>query len=149
MEPRRARIEDVPDVHRVLAAAFTPLRSQYTEASFRATVASEAALRARWQEGPTWLLDGLATVGAVPRHDGVYLRSMAVAPDARGTGLGSALVRVVDAFAANEGAARVYLSTTPFLHAAIRLYERHGFRRTDAPPHDLHGTPLFTMEKRL
>lgn len=28
-------------------------------------------------------------------------------------------------------------------------YEHFGFRRTDEGPHDLHGTPLFTMEKRL
>jgi len=46
-----------------------------------------------------------------------------------------------------RGCKRLYLSTTPFLHSAIRLYERCGFRRTDEGPHDLFGTPLFTMEK--
>jgi hypothetical protein len=41
------------------------------------------------------------------------------------------------------------LSTTPFLDAAIALYERCGFRRTAGGPLELAGTPLFTMEKRL
>ncbi|HEV8659305.1 MAG TPA: hypothetical protein VGS96_11840 [Thermoanaerobaculia bacterium] len=40
------------------------------------------------------------------------------------------------------------LSTTPFLDRAIALYERCGFRRTDEPPHDRFGTPLFTMRKK-
>jgi ribosomal protein S18 acetylase RimI-like enzyme len=39
------------------------------------------------------------------------------------------------------------LSTAPFLDRAIRLYERFGFRRTNEGPHDLFGTPLFSMEK--
>ncbi len=41
----------------------------------------------------------------------------------------------------------MFLSTTPFLHSAIRLYERFGYRRTDDGMNDLFGTPLFTMEK--
>jgi hypothetical protein len=41
------------------------------------------------------------------------------------------------------------LSTTPFLNSAIRLYENFGFRRNEAEPHDLFGTPMFTMEKIL
>src|SRR5260370_227302 len=43
----------------------------------------------------------------------------------------------------------MYLSTTPFLDRAIRLYERFGFQRSDEGPLDLFGTPLFTMTKRL
>ena len=46
------------------------------------------------------------------------------------------------------GARRMRLSTTPFLHDAIRLYERAGFERRPALL-DLHGTPLFAMIKEL
>jgi hypothetical protein len=38
---------------------------------------------------------------------------------------------------------------TPFLNTAIRLYEAFGFRRMNDGPHDLFGTPLFTMEKTV
>jgi ribosomal protein S18 acetylase RimI-like enzyme len=74
---------------------------------------------------------------------------MAVLPGARGSGVGQALLDQVEAFANAQGAPRLYLSTTPFLDAAIRLYVRAGFVRTDEGPTDLHGTPLLTMEKPL
>ena len=48
----------------------------------------------------------------------------------------------------SRDARRLSLTTTPFLTAAIRLYERAGFRR--APGRlDLYGTPLVAMAKEL
>ena len=32
---------------------------------------------------------------------------------------------------------------------SVKFYEHYGFRRTDEGPHDLFGTPLFTMVKPL
>ncbi len=55
----------------------------------------------------------------------------------------------VENVASEHGFRRLFLSTTPFLTSAIRLYERWGFQRSDEGPHDLHGTPLFTMVKIL
>nr|MBA3805871.1 GNAT family N-acetyltransferase [Acidobacteriota bacterium] len=78
----------------------------------------------------------------------VYIQSMGVLPSARGLRIGELLLRSVEDFASAHGYKRLFLSTTPFLSRAIKLYERFGFRRTDAPPHDLFGTPLLTMEKK-
>jgi GNAT superfamily N-acetyltransferase len=104
-------------------------------------------------EGPVWVAvrDGavVGTVSVVPRGESLYLRGMAVLPAARGRGLGEALLSRVEEFAAAHGYERLWLSTTPFLSRAIRLYERAGFRRSDDGPHELFGTPLFTMEKAL
>ena len=74
---------------------------------------------------------------------------MAVLPSQRGRRIGRALLDAVEAVARESGSPRLYLSTTPFLHDAIRLYEKNGYVRTDEPPFDLHGTPVFTMEKVL
>jgi len=74
---------------------------------------------------------------------------MAVVPSARGQGIGKILLEEVETFARAGGFRRMVLSTTPFLDDAIRLYERFGFKRTADEPHDLAGTPLFTMEKAV
>ena len=74
---------------------------------------------------------------------------MAVLPAARGQRVGELLLKQVEDFAIAHGCRRLFLSTTPFLSRAIRLYERFGFRRTEEGPGDLFGTPLYTMEKML
>jgi GNAT superfamily N-acetyltransferase len=105
------------------------------------------------REGPVWLAFRearvLGTVAAVIKGRSAYMRGMAVLPAARGLRVGSRLLEQVEEWAARERGSRVFLSTTPFLTEAIRLYDRFGFRRTEDGAHDLFGTPLFTMEKNL
>ena len=149
---RRAIHADAPAIAHILLSAFEPFRPLYTQGGFVATTPGAEVIVHRFDEGPVWLaFDGneaLGTVAAVLRGDRLYVRSMAVLPSARGLGVGSALLREVESFAASQEALSLYLSTTPFLHDAIRLYERFGFRRTEEGPHELFGTPLFTMEKQ-
>jgi ribosomal protein S18 acetylase RimI-like enzyme len=57
-----------------------------------------------------------------------------VLPRARGGRLGQALMRHIEGYARAEGFERLFLSTTPFLTSAIRLYERMGFRRGGEGP---------------
>lgn len=137
----------------MLAASFGPWRQEYTPAAYLATVVSVDGLRDRWSEGPTWVAHAasriVGTIGAVPRADGVYVRTMAVHPDARGHRLGSRLLDSVFQYAKAQKAARLYLSTTPFLVTAIGLYKTAGFVEISAPPYDLHGNPLVSMECRL
>ena len=137
----------------ILLSAFEPFRPLYTEGGFAATTPTAETVARRFYEGPVWLAfadqQALGTVAAVVPGDRLYVRSMALLPSARGQGVGSALLREVENLAAAQNVRSLYLSTTPFLHEAIRLYEHFGFRRTDEGPHDLFGTPLFTMKKRL
>ena len=104
-------------------------------------------------EGPVWvaLLGGslAGTVAAVDRGEDLYVRGMAVLPLARGRQIGELLLREIEEYARARGYRRLTLSTTPFLHRAIRLYERFGFRRSDEGARDLFGTPLFSMVKSL
>ena len=61
------------------------------------------------------------------------LRKMYFLPEARGLGAGAAMMsRCLDA-AREAGFARCYLETLCGMDAAMRLYERSGFRRIDGP----------------
>jgi putative acetyltransferase len=61
------------------------------------------------------------------------LRKMYFLPSLRGHGVGSALMtRCLDA-ARDFGFERCYLETLTGMNAAMRLYERSGFRRIDTP----------------
>jgi ribosomal protein S18 acetylase RimI-like enzyme len=66
--------------------------------------------------------------------DGAAIRMLGVAADARGRGVGEALVRACAERARALGARRVWLHTEPFMDAAQRLYARLGFER--APERD-------------
>lgn len=66
-------------------------------------------------------------------------RMLAVAPEARGTGVGEALVRLSLARAADQGARAVVLSSLAEMAAAHRLYHRLGFAR--APERDWQPVP--------
>ena len=74
---------------------------------------------------------------------------MAVLPAARGHKVGELILNQIESYAAARGYKSLWLSTTPFLARAIRLYEHFGYRRSSEGPHDLFGTPLFTMVKVL
>ncbi len=153
MEIRRATPADAPAMAGVLAQAFAEYQPLYTPEGLAATTPPAERIRARLDEGPAWVAvhEGaiVGTVGAVRRDEAVYVRSMGALPAARGLGVGIALLNEVEVFARDAGASSLFLSTTPFLARAIRLYEQWGFRRTTDGPHDLYGTPLFTMVKPL
>jgi len=150
---RLALPTDIPAIASVLLQSFAEYESLYTTRGFAATTPTAEEITARWHEGPIWvsLLNGeiIGTVSAVPGGESLYVRSMAVLPAARGYHLGQQLLDQVELYAREQGHNRLYLSTTPFLRRAIRLYENHGFRRTTAGPQELFGTPLFSMEKLL
>jgi putative acetyltransferase len=144
---------DMEAVATVLRDAFLEFKSLYTQAAYAETTPDPDTLRRRLHEGPIWVARWrgkiVGTISAVEKPDGIYVRSTAVLPSARGNRIARMFLEEVESFAISRRAERLFLSTTPFLHAAIRLYEDLGFRRTSAAPHDLVKTPLFTMEKKL
>lgn len=151
---RPAGADDAAAIAAALRASFAEYESAYTPEAFVATTPTSDRILSRLNEGPMWVAAHggavVGTVAAVPREGGtLYVRSMAVLPAARGQGIGESLFEQIERFAAAGGYTRLVLSTTPFLTRAFRLYERLGFRRSDEGPHELFGTPLFTMVKTL
>jgi ribosomal protein S18 acetylase RimI-like enzyme len=70
-------------------------------------------------------------------------RMLAVAPEARGRGIGHALARWCVDRAREQGCSALVLSSLDRMHAAHRLYERMGFSRL--PERDWTPTPDITL----
>ncbi len=145
--------QDAVAIANVLHESFVEYEGLYTRQGFAATTPNADQILARMREGPTWVASQGATlfgsVAAVVKGQSVYMRGMGVLPAARGLRVGARLLQCVEDWTVGQGCCRVFLSTTPFLKAAICLYEGAGFRRTEDGPRDLFGTPLLTMEKNL
>ena len=137
----------------ILNAAFLEFKNQYTPRAFRATVILASEVEKRMEKGTVWLAylnnKPVGTVSGKIKGKAFYIQGMGVVPDARGKKVGYELLLVIESFARKMDCAELRLCTTPYLKAAIRLYEKFGFKIINDSPFDLHGTPLFTMTKAL
>ncbi|HKO97533.1 MAG TPA: GNAT family N-acetyltransferase, partial [Pyrinomonadaceae bacterium] len=153
VEIRMAVAGEASAIASVLADSFAEYQALYTDEGFAATTPDTDRIRKRMSEGPLWvaLQDEVVvgTVAAVSKGPAFYIRGMAVLPAVRGQKVGELLLAEIENYAAVHGHQTLRLSTTPFLSRAIRLYEHFGFQRSSEGPHDLFGTPLFTMVKIL
>jgi len=114
--------------------------------SFRRTLEEERTRAAQWEEAVSgsaaapdregWLaeIDGLPTGQASSglSEDGstVHVFAMWVAPEARGRGVGRALLDAAEAWGRDRGAGRGYLAVTAGNEAAERLYGHAGYEPT-------------------
>jgi ribosomal protein S18 acetylase RimI-like enzyme len=143
MQIRRALPEDLDAVGEVTVAAYAEFSDDDTDDYVHhlrdaATRDREAEL---WVATPDDSEEILGTVTITPagspwreisREGEGEFRMLAVAPAARGAGVGASLVAlVVDRFR-REGASAVVMSTLPRMRAAHRIYERAGFAREPA-----------------
>jgi GNAT superfamily N-acetyltransferase len=150
---RRALVEDIDAIAFVLRQAFLAYEPLYPPAAFAVTTPPSDQIRERWDEGPVWVAVQndtiVGTLAALSKQSGLYIRSMGVLPASRGQGIGRKLLEASENFAMDLHHARLFLSTTPYLKDAIRLYEHFGFQINNEGPHDLFDLPLFTMAKQL
>jgi ribosomal protein S18 acetylase RimI-like enzyme len=89
--------------------------------------------------GTVTFVGGPGTLAEVDDPDAASIRMLGVAPEARGRGIGEALVRDCIGRAHAARRRRVRLDTRTSMIGAQRLYERLGFRR--APAHDWSPAP--------
>jgi ribosomal protein S18 acetylase RimI-like enzyme len=126
-------------------AAAMPAHWAAYRRNIRATLASvEVAEKGKRLVGAV-LLYPAATSGLSRRlRTAPEVRLLAVAPAARGQGIGAALMRECVARARRSGATALTLHTNDVMQAAIRLYERLGFQR--AAELDFRPAPDLTIK---
>lgn len=127
------------------AAAFRTLNEEWITTFFALEDADRAVLgdpqRAIVDQGGTVLIarDGEARVGCVALlrvGEGVAeLVKMAVAPEARGAGIGRMLITAAIETAREQGLTKLMLESNQSLAPAVRLYESVGFRHVPASAH--------------
>ncbi|MGC4111076.1 MAG: GNAT family N-acetyltransferase [Nocardioides sp.] len=140
MQIRRARPEDLGAIGAVTVAAYAEFAHDDTDDYVNHLRDAERRDREAelWVATPEDSDDILGTVTITPegspwreiaREGEGEFRMLAVAPQARGAGVGGALVAlVVDRFR-SEGASAVVMSTLDRMRSAHRIYERAGFLR--------------------
>jgi ribosomal protein S18 acetylase RimI-like enzyme len=155
MRVRRAEPRDHDAIGEVTVAAYAGL-SEADEAGYVDKL-RDAATRDR--EAELWVATvsetddtvlGSVTVchdgspwREIARGDEGEFRMLAVSPAAQGQGVGGALVALCINRFREVGAPGIVLSTLPAMHAAHRLYERHGFVR--APERDWSPVPRVDL----
>lgn len=138
-----------PDAIRLLDASHALMQATFAEEeNFALDHAALAAPDIRFftaREGDVIFGCGALQVKA----DYAEVKSFFVDPDARGKGVGAALIRQIEDQAREEGLAVLNLETGNELEAACRLYERHGFVRCGPfGDYEDNGSSVF-MTKEL
>ncbi|MBR9651123.1 GNAT family N-acetyltransferase [Thalassovita aquimarina] len=94
--------------------------------------------------------DTVLGTGALAAQDGYgEVKSMFVAEEARGKGVADALMRQIEDEARARNLPWLKLETGNVLHAAHRLYERHGFTRCGPFGGYPEAASSIFMEKKL
>ena len=149
---RPAQGGDEHGILRCLAAAFEPYRVSYTPEAYADTVLDEAALAERLQRMHVLVAastEQIAGTVAASLADGEgHLRGMAVLPEYCGNGLAGALLTAIERWLKDHGGNQVTLNTTLPLQAAIKFYEKNGYRRSGRIA-DFFGMPLVEYVKEL
>ena len=149
---RPAKNGDEHGILRCLAAAFEPYRASYTPEAYADTVLDETSLAERLQRTHVLVApyteEIAGTVAASQANGEGHLRGMAVLPECRGNGLAAALLTGIEGWLHEHGCKRVTLNTTLPLQAAIKFYEKNGYRRSGQIA-DFFGMPLVEYVKEL
>jgi GNAT superfamily N-acetyltransferase len=149
---RVAGNQDEAGILGCLAAAFEPYRGYYSSAGFADTTLDPTTLRERLQSMHVLVAveEGVVvgTVAGICQRDQGHLRGMAVLPEYAGKGVAAKLLCEIEEWLRGNGCSQVTLDTTEPLKAAMRFYERHGYRRSGTV-RDFFGMPLIEYDKSL
>ncbi len=126
-QPRLARAEEAPAITRLIDAAYQLYRDQgITLPDVSGGVSDSIAA------GHVWVTDDLSGVVMLATEiPTAHLMNLAVAPDARGRGIGGQLIRWALELAQTAGCTEIALATHVDMRDNIALYTHLGWRETE------------------
>lgn len=151
---RLAEHDDAAAISQVICDAFGRFREYYTPEAFEVVASTPDEILSRFDQGPQWVaeLDArvVGTVSVTVENGDLYVRSMAVAPQAQGRGVAHKLLDAIDEYAVSTMHDRIFLYTTYFTPGAKELYSSHGYAWVrDTPAEEWYGVPGLEMEKKV
>ena len=134
MNYRLFQPDDFHDLYAIEELCFQPPQ-RFTRRYMRQLVASPDA--ATWIAEEHGRMVAFAIVEWAQQITGVvaYIATLEVLPERRGSGIGAELLRRLEGSANAERAIQIWLHVDVENTAAIRLYERSGYRNTDRVDH--------------
>lgn len=125
---RAGVLGDVPALARIAEAAFAP----YVDAIGRRPEPMDELFEDDIAGGVCWVTGEPPLGYVIARRSGAdwLLESVAVAEEARGAGIGRALIGFAEAEGQRRGHARIVLYTNAAMTSNLALYPRLGYRRT-------------------
>ena len=140
LEVRLVRPEEHQEAGQVVLAAYQDLPGEHMSGGYAAQLVDVARRAVEAEVLVAVGADGIvgcATLVPGPwspwaeqlKSDEAGLRMMAVRPDSQGRGVGAALLGACTGRAEALGRQALVLHSTPWMHAAHRLYLAHGFTR--------------------
>ncbi|PWI67880.1 hypothetical protein PCL_02281 [Purpureocillium lilacinum] len=144
---RRAQSNDVPDIKRMVFAAYTkyidrigkppaPMLADYAQLLLTHDVFVLVADQAG-------AVVGSIVLNASEGQDSVQINNLVVDPAAQGRGYGKALMRCAEDFARASGRAALELFTNVKMHENFALYAKMGFDEVDRRTQDGYERVFF------
>ncbi|MBO9407675.1 GNAT family N-acetyltransferase [Shimia sp. R9_1] len=125
-QPRQARADEAPAIARLIDAAYQPYRdARIALPDVSGGVPDAIAANQFWVLEDKNLLGFLMLTLTPPQ---AHLMNVAVAPTARGRGIGGQLIRFAIAQATAAGCAEIALATHAEMPENVTLYERYGWQ---------------------
>jgi N-acetylglutamate synthase-like GNAT family acetyltransferase len=145
---RRATAADLAHIQQLIDDAYT----KYIERIGRPPAPMNADYAAALGSSRVWVLEsGDAIVGALvteDRADHMLLETIAVAPNAQGSGYGRLLLERAERDAVELGLTEVRLYTNEAMTENLSFYPRHGYRETGRATEDGFRRVYFSKTLR-
>jgi ribosomal protein S18 acetylase RimI-like enzyme len=138
---------DADMVAALIRSAFADLGLEPPPSALRVTAEDVAAHLGAGGSGALYETAG-CVLWAV-RDDGLYLSRLAVQKEARGRGIGSALLAHLEAVARAAGLARMHLQVRLALAGNRRLFRRAGFVEGELHSHPGFDHPTFVSAEKI